>query len=163
MPKTAVASIIDEFRGDYSFLSNFYACNVLYQNKLYPSAEHAFQAAKTLDLDIRDKIAKANSPAQAKRFGRNMLLRHDWEEIKVHVMEEVVESKFGNRALRKKLLATGNALLIEGNYWGDYFWGACKEPAKGKSMLIFDGNKHIWYGQNKLGRILMDLREKLAC
>lgn len=93
----------------------------------------------------------------AKRYGRALVLRPDWEEIKVHVMEEIIREKFGKTVLKRRLLATKDSLLIEGNTWRDDFWGATR-VGRGK---IWEGNNHNWYGRNELGRILMDLREKL--
>jgi ribA/ribD-fused uncharacterized protein len=153
--------VIDQFKGEYSFLSNFYSIPIVFQSMMYPSAEHAFQAAKSLDPTIRAKIAKNPSPSIAKRMGRNLILRSDWKDIKDHVMEEVVAEKFGKSVLKKKLLATGNALLIEGNYWSDRYWGACETPNGAKALPIWEGNNHLWYGRNKLGKILMELRDKL--
>lgn len=157
----AKRSVIDEFRGKYFFLSNFYEQTLVYQNVMYPTAEHAFQASKTLNERQRHRISKLASPGTAKRTGRAIALRSDWEEVKVQIMEEIIELKFGKSILKKRLLATDNALLIEGNNWGDAFWGATLEERSGKHIKIWDGRNHLWYGRNELGRILMDFREKL--
>jgi ribA/ribD-fused uncharacterized protein len=146
----AVAS----FRGDYHFLSNFFLSNVLYDGYVYPSAEHAFQAAKVggsaEEIEVfRAEIRDASSPARAKYMGRQVTLRSDWEEVKVAVMSQVVMQKFAaNPTLRRKLVNTGKAQLIEGNTWGDRFWGA--EWERGK-----------WQGENMLGKILEGVRERL--
>ena len=139
--------MIGEFNGEYSFLSNFYECDVEFEGKLYPSAEHAFQAAKSTDPAVRAKIASKPTPGQAKRSGRRVELRPDWDYIKDAVMEEVVRDKFKrNENLRFRLLETGDQELIEGNRWNDQYWGV-------------DINKNR--GQNRLGKILMKIRKEL--
>jgi predicted NAD-dependent protein-ADP-ribosyltransferase YbiA (DUF1768 family) len=62
--------VINSFSGKYRFLSNFYECTVSYAQENYPSVEHAYQAAKTLDLEYRAMIRKALTPAKAKQLGR---------------------------------------------------------------------------------------------
>lgn len=135
---------IRTFRGKYYFLSNFYPCRIVWEGLEYPSSEHAFQAAKTLWPAMREKISTASSPAIAKSYGRRCRLRPDWEEVKLDVMNEILTIKFSNPTLAAKLKATGDATLIEGNTWGDQFWGVCKG-----------------HGQNHLGQILMRIRESL--
>jgi len=137
--------VIKEFQGEYRFLSNFWPCRVYYEGKKYPSVEHAYQAAKTLDLKKRAMIRKQITPGKAKRFGKTLVLRSDWDEKKLEIMEFMVADKFKNsRKLRKELLKTGRKELVEGNWWGDTFWGKCR----GK-------------GENHLGKILMKVREEL--
>lgn len=132
---------IDSFRDEYSFLSNFYICNVTYDGFTYTSSESAFQGQK--DLSRREEFTKY-SPLMSKKIGKRVKLRSDWEEIKLSLMEEIVRCKFDqNPDLKEKLLSTGDRLLIEGNTWGDYYWGVCK----GK-------------GENHLGKILMKLRKE---
>ena len=137
---------IANFRGDYSFLSNFHACSVEYQGVVYPSAEHAYQAAKSEDPEYRMRIAMCMTPAEAKRLGRTAKLRPNWDTYKVDIMSGVIWRKFSNPYLREKLLATGNALLVEGNTWHDNFWGICNCPKCGG------------VGKNNLGLVLMKVR-----
>lgn len=137
-------NMIDSFTGKYRFLSNFWHCNIRFEGKTYPSTEHAFQAAKTHDAAERETIRKITTPKEAKRYGRRVKLRKDWESVKLNIMEMVVEQKFKDPELRGWLLETGEAKLVEGNSWGDVFWGQC------------DG-----VGDNHLGRILMNVREKI--
>lgn len=140
-----MSNAIVEFKGYYRFLDNFYPAHLKWEGIEYPTSEHAFQAAKTLDRDFRKQIAKIDSPAQAKKMGRAVDLREDWEERKYELMEEIVSAKFlQNPALAKKLLDTGDAPLEEGNHHGDVIWGTV------------DGQ-----GNNWLGKILMSVREKL--
>lgn len=84
----------------------------------------------------------------AKRQGRQVALREDWEEVKVGLMEEVVRAKFfQNPDLGKRLLATGDTPLVEGNTWGDTCWGVDTRTGQ---------------GENHLGLILMKIRGELA-
>ena len=137
---------ITSFKGEYAFLSNFYPCKIcldVFQNSyIFQNSEAAFQAFKCNYPDDMEQFADMNGQ-QAKRVGRKVKLRSDWEYIKDSIMEYVVFTKFyQNKDLCDKLLATGNRELIEGNTWNDTYWGVCN----GK-------------GQNKLGKILMKVRD----
>jgi ribA/ribD-fused uncharacterized protein len=137
---------IDNFKGKYAYLSNFWNCEVEYEGDLYPSSEHAFVAAKTTDNNIRKKIISIDTPSKVKAFGRKIKLREDWEDVKIEEMYIIVKNKFErNPELLKKLIDTGGTLLVEGNTWKDTFWGQCP----------------IGNGQNHLGKILMRVREEL--
>ena len=139
-------SVIDEFRGDYFFLSNFYESPMTYGGVAYKNSEAAFQAQKCMTEEEKRGFSEL-SPTAAKRKGRIVDLRADWEDVKVDIMEDVVRAKFeGNEDLKEKLLATGDAELREGNSWNDLFWGVSLETGKGK---------------NHLGKILMKIREEL--
>lgn len=132
------------FQGEYRWLSNFWPAQVVLDGAVYPTVEHAYQAAKTLSLPGRARIAMAATPGQAKKMGRGLLIRSDWEERKEHEMRHLLMQKFSKGALRDKLLGTGTQPLIEENYWGDTYWGVCKGV-----------------GQNRLGVLLMEVREAL--
>jgi ribA/ribD-fused uncharacterized protein len=135
---------IREFIDAYAFLSNFYHSPVKYRNLIYLNAEAAFQAQKESCEKDKEQYTRMN-PAQAKLVGRNCNLREDWEEIKEQTMYEIVKAKFTqNKALARLLLATGDAYLEEGNWWHDTTWGVCNGV-----------------GENKLGKILMRVREEL--
>ena len=137
---------IESFSGEYKFLSNFYSVDVQFEGVYYPSVEHAFQAAKTVDRRERGVIREAISAGAAKRLGKKVTLRPGWDELRVKVMKELVLQKFKDYpVLRKELLDTGDAELVEGNHWHDYFWGVC------------DGR-----GENMLGKILMEVRSELS-
>lgn len=135
---------IGSFAGPYRFLSNFWSSAVVLDGHSYRTVEHAFQAAKTNDEDARRRIRNEHDAAAAKRKGRSVDLREDWEEVKLDVMEGLLRQKFGTEPLKSKLLKTGKATLIEGNWWGDKYWGVC------------DGK-----GENHLGKLLMKIREEL--
>lgn len=139
-------SDVEEFRGKYRFLSNFYplVLGVVLDGETYRTVEHAYQAAKTLNTNERTAIRVLSKPGEAKRSGRKVKIRRDWEAIKEGVMLDLVRQKFADKSLAALLLGTGNAELVEGNEWGDTFWGKC-----------------AGVGQNKLGKILMQVREEL--
>lgn len=142
--------MIIEFEDEYAFLSNFYPSTIYHDGITYPTNEHFFQAMKTLDINERKAIAAAETPGMAKRMGRNVKLRPDWEKIKVDVMRLGLILKFTDAELAKKLLATGDEELVEGNWWHDNTWGNCL-CAKCSRIP----------GKNMLGLLLMDLRKEL--
>lgn len=136
---------IESFQGEYRFLSNFFPSLVIYAGRCYTSVEHAYQASKTLNQPQRDAIRAAETPGRAKRMGQKVALRPNWDTYKLDVMEMLVGEKFRiAEDLADLLLATGDAELVEGNTWGDTFWGVCGGM-----------------GENHLGRILMRVRAEL--
>jgi N-glycosidase YbiA len=135
--------IIDHFDGNYRFLSNFHPVKVVFEGDEYPSVENAYQAAKTLIPSERYAIRLA-TPGAAKRLGKRVRLRSQWNELKLSIMLNLLDQKFKNPELRHLLLETKDVELIEGNEWGDTFWGVCKG-----------------LGQNHLGRLLMQIREEI--
>lgn len=136
---------IRQFQGEFRFLSNFWPAKITWAGIEFPSVEHAYQAAKTLRVSERIMIADAHTPGEAKRLGRRISMRKDWNNIRIGVMEELVMQKFKNDpVLKQKLLNTGKAHLEEGNKWGDTFWGTCNGV-----------------GENHLGQILMATRRVL--
>lgn len=138
---------IETFFGKHRFLSNFYKVEFVWDGILWPSSEHAYQAAKTLDRKKRLEISWEPKPGDVKRIGKTLELRPDWEKVKVKIMKEIVFAKFNqNPELKKKLLATGDAILEEGNTWGDRVWGI-SPPGSDE-------------GTNYLGQILMALRDQ---
>lgn len=140
--------IIRQFTGDYNWLSNFYPCNILYNGEKYHSVEAAFQAQKCVDADEKKLFTKIQTGAEAKKLGARIVMRSDWEQVKEQIMYELLLCKFrDNVDLKEKLLATGTAILIEGNWWKDKFWGVC--PVGGEPGID---------GLNKLGELLMKVR-----
>lgn len=143
-------NVIARFSGAYRFLSNFYPAPVLWDGIVYPTAEHAFNAGKTAGAGDRVLISMASTPAEAKRIGRTVHLRPDWDTVhRYEVMRDVLELKFRAEGLREQLLATGDAELVEGNDWHDTHWGVC------------ECRRHSGVGDNHLGRLLMELRAQL--
>jgi ribA/ribD-fused uncharacterized protein len=140
------------FRGDLEFLSNFSQHKAILDEWHYPTAEHAYQAAKTLSLPVRTLFLDGTA-GQAKRRGRTVDLRPDWEQVKVPVMRGILATKFGqNTELSKHLIATGNLTLVETNHWHDNIWGDC----------YCGSERCAGQGQNLLGQSLMWLRSYLA-
>ena len=142
--------MIDCFDGHWAFLSNFYWNEIEFEGIKYPTNEHFFQAMKTLDEDERRAIANCRTPGQAKRMGRRVALRPDWEDVKESVMLEGLCLKFADEQLADWLLETGDEELIEGTTWHDNEWGNCNCPKCA----------HI-EGKNKLGRLLMIVRDMI--
>jgi ribA/ribD-fused uncharacterized protein len=144
--------MIDSFKGDFDFLSNFYPSPITLPEwhpaagVVAPTVEHAFQAAKT-EIDRLEalKVIQADSPSAAKRLGRRVILRPYWEKERVAVMLNLLRLKFEPETdLAFRLLNTRYSQLVEGNNWGDRFWGQV------------DG-----HGTNMLGRLLMLVRAEL--
>ena len=136
--------MINEFIGENYFLSNFYEAPVIWEGIKYKNNEAAFQSAKIIDKNLRKEFASLD-PSSAKRKGRHVPLRSDWEKVKYDIMYDICFAKFSqNDELKRRLLSTGEQHLEEGNTWGDRIWGTV------------DG-----VGQNHLGKILMKIREKL--
>lgn len=177
-------NVINRFDNKYAFLSNFYESTVSYNGIVYQNSEAAFQHAKCSNLSTDEQFkvidrlfnktkilimpyvnrndsnplgtvfSKVN-PSIAKRLGRAVPIRDDWDEVKYSIMNNIVYNKFNqHKDLRDKLLSTGDAQLIEGNYWHDNTWGVCNCD-KCAGMKGSNGNN------NNLGKILMDVREKL--
>src|SRR5687767_5891479 len=117
---------ITAFRGPHRMLSNFWVCKVKYAHELYPSVEHAYQCQKTMDWQWHTRIETALSPLIAQREGRKAPLIEGWDRMKVRVMHDILIEKFKqNEECRDVLMATKGVDLIEGNNWGDTFWGEC--------------------------------------
>ena len=136
--------MIDSFRGEYYFLSNFYHIDVEYDGIVYKNTEAAFQAQKVLD-DNEKLLFSDLYPREAKKLGRRVKLRKDWNDVKDNYMYEICKAKFQQHEdLARKLLGTGDEELVEGNTWNDTYWGVC------------DGK-----GKNQLGKTLMRIRDEL--
>lgn len=145
-------SRISLFKNEYEFLSNFYACPIEFEGIIFPSVEHAYVAAKTEDRMIRYKISQipAIDAGVAKRMGRHIGLRKNWEIKKLRVMESLLRQKFSQEPLKQKLLDSGNKYIEEGNYWHDNYWGVCYC----KKCIDIPSENH-------LGKLLMKIREEL--
>lgn len=140
------------FDGKYAFLSNFYICGMQHGGRRWSTSEHAYQAAKATTEEDFLYVANSTTAGVAKRRGGELQekgrCRADWKDVRVTIMYEILVAKFSHPELEQMLLSTGNIRLIEGNTWGDVFWGV-------------DIRKRT--GQNMLGRLLMQIRaEKQA-
>jgi ribA/ribD-fused uncharacterized protein len=137
---------IKEFNKSTFFLSNFFPSKITFCGKEYPSVEHFYQAVKATDEEDHDAVMEAETPGKAKKIGRQIKMRDDWEFIKLDVMCLALRMKFSDPSLKQQLLFTGDAELEEGNTWGDKFWG----------IDLVTGE-----GENMLGKALMELRKDL--
>lgn len=139
---------ITSFSAEHAFLSNFHPADVILDGDSYPTVEHAYQAAKTDDYAFRLAIRLASGPKEAKRLARKAPLRSDWDKARLEVMLDLLRQKFSQADLQELLLQTRGALLVEGNNWGDRFWGC-----------VFENGR--WVGHNQLGRLLMRVRDEI--
>lgn len=164
MKKMKLPTEIRGFFGEWRFLSNFHLCNVVFEGEVYPSTEHAYQAAKALDPEAREKFRYAGvEPRHAKKMGGALKLRPDWEEVKVAVMRDLLMQKFYPTILRRKLLCTFTAELVEANWWHDRWWGVCcSEYELGGVVRKCKQGPHESEGLNHLGRLLMEVRTYYA-
>lgn len=136
---------IEQFEGKYRFLSNFGPGSIQWQDKFFQTAEHLYQARKTNDPEEQEFVRVAPTPNEAKRRGKKVTMRQDWDAVKDGVMKEILRLKFQqNPELAQQLIATGSEDLVEGNWWGDTYWGKC-----------------FGSGQNKLGIFLQEIREEV--
>lgn len=139
--------LIRNFHGEFEFLSNFAECPIFYFGMNFNSTEAAFQAAKTNVLEERLAIQMCDTPGKAKKLGRRVTLRDNWEEIKDDVMLDLLRLKFTKGSqLADRLDATGQAILVEGTTWHDQYWGVCV------------CSEHKGIGKNILGQLLMQVR-----
>ena len=134
------------FFGKYFFLSNFFVCGRLKIDGIdFKTSEHAYQYYKTRDFDWQEAILGADTPSEAKLLGKRCPIIPNWDLAKDAIMYSVVVEKFKqNRELANRLLDTEDRYLEETNDWKDTYWGVCKGV-----------------GENKLGKILMDIRKGL--
>lgn len=134
---------ITSFSGDYAWLSNFEPCDIILDGVPYLSVENAYQAAKTLDPKERIQF-QGCSPGAAKRKGRSVTLRPGWDDIKLQIMKSLLYQKYRQPYFRQLLIETGDRTIIEGNTWGDTFYGVCNGV-----------------GENRLGQAIMAIRIEL--
>ena len=130
------------FNGEHRWLSNFQAAPVRLDGVEYPSVENAYQAAKR---PLNDRQAfRTCSAAEAKKLNKGYEVPNQFHEQKEQIMQNLVQQKFQIAGLRARLVATGNATIVEDNWWGDRFWGVCKGM-----------------GENRLGKIIMQIRNEI--
>lgn len=140
---TADPTVVDGFVGAHAFLGSFHPARVELDGLVYGSAEAAYQASKTTSMDQRRRFVDV-LPLAAHKLGHRLGLRSDWPEVRVETMRRVLRAKFANPDLRARLLATGDARLVNTSTWAGPFWG------------VRDG-----VGANTLGRLLEELRTEL--
>lgn len=142
--------MISSFTGEYRFLSNFYPINLVVKRDdviyNFHTLENAYQAMKCADKENIILFTNPRlSPGEAKQLGKNIRLTSGWNGIKIQVMENLLNQKFDkdrNPELYWMLQSTKPKELIEGNHWGDTFWGVCNNR-----------------GHNHLGKLLMKIRD----
>jgi len=132
----------------YEFLSNFKAVKVRFEGNEYDSVEHAYQASKSMALEWRLFCMNASSPAEVKKAAKAISVRPDWKSVRLSIMRNLLDQKFNQEPYSTWLLNTGEQYIQEGNYWGDTYWGV-------------DLTKTPVVGENKLGEMLMDIRDRL--
>lgn len=139
--------MIKEFQGEYRWLSNFWPVAIEYKGRVFKTVEHAYMSEKN-DADIwKDFCVNEHNPKIVNKMSRIVLLRPDWDIVKIEIMRELTQIKYQNSELRDRLLLTGDESLQEGNTWGDVFWGVDLETGK---------------GENNFGKILMEVRTELT-
>lgn len=131
---------------EHRFLSNFYECEIFYLDRKFRSTEHVYQAMKSLESEVWDTFADSNlTCSQSRKLGQQIEMRKDWNNIKDQIMYDICKIKFINLSyLKEKLLATNDMYLEETGWWNDRYWGT-----------------HFGQGDNRLGKILMQIREEL--
>ena len=138
--------MIKEFRGEYAWLSNFASVPILLDGIQYPSVEHAYMSAKSKDASWKELCASNISPGTLKQKSHHIIIRADWERIRINVMRECLVQKFSQNPYKRLLIDTGDEHIQEGNNWNDRFWGVCLKTNK---------------GENTLGKLIMEIRATL--
>jgi len=152
--------MINNFRGKWFFLSNFYPCLIEHRGIKYPSVEHYYVAMKINDMqlingvyytpnDFRELISKIEPASEVKKISKKLKLRNNWDEKKIDFMKWGLKEKFKDEKISELLLSTGEEDLVEGNWWHDNIWGSC--------YCYQCGNT----GENLLGKLLMEIREEI--
>ncbi|HXQ67662.1 MAG TPA: NADAR family protein [Alphaproteobacteria bacterium] len=161
---------VRRFQGADRYLSNMYYAAVAWGDavtplRLWPLNELPYVLAKTLSPEARaegmelfravEQARPGAGGAAINRWGKDLVLRPDWDRAKDAVMLALVRDKFArNAGLKALLLASGNGLIEEGNDWGDLYWGVALKGKPKRGIKAGDG-------QNKLGKILMQVRDEL--
>ena len=137
--------VINQFNGEYDFLSNRFGCRFVWQGLQYGNAEAAFQSSKCMDASERKAYAGCSADKAALK-GREQAPFPGWEDARLNIMGSILRAKFEqNLSLMKKLTDTGSCILINGNNKQETYWGV---------------DLYSWQGENHLGRIIMDIRDK---
>lgn len=131
----------------YYEFTNFFPCQIKLKGKTWPTTEHYFQAQKFAGTPLEEEVRLLATPREVFNFARNHKaeVRADWFQVNDAVMHEAVWAKFTQHPdLAKLLIDTEDAVLVE-HTENDHHWG--------------DGGDGS--GKNKLGRLLMQVREEL--
>lgn len=131
--------------GEVDWMRNDYLSPITVGGIEYPSVEHAYQASKFRDRDIKKDISVADTVREARQIGKSFSddLREDWDDVKYDIMENLVRKKFQDDVLAERLAKTGNMDIIMEGY--DEYWGTGRYGA----------------GRNKLGDIFKTVRTEV--
>ena len=140
--------MINTFRDKYDWLSNFYKVKIVIKGVEFNSVENAYMSMKSTDVEWV-KFCEEKSPVLVKKKSRSIDVRSDWDDIKLKAMDHCLKQKFNQEPFRTKLINTLDENIVEGNWWGDVFWGV---------NLKVDPN----VGENHLGRLIMEIRKELV-
>jgi len=139
--------MINQFKDEYRWLSNFVPCSIELDGQMYKSVEHAYQSAKSEDdWNWKEFCVLETNPAEVKRQAKHISLRKDWNIIRDDIMRDCLRQKFSQEPYKRLLLDTKNEQIQEGNWWGDEYWGVNLKTGK---------------GQNKLGKMIMQIRGEI--
>lgn len=138
--------MIQEFKEEYRWLSNFLPCKISLRGRIFYSVEHAYMSEKNNSDSWKDLCASHIPAGEIKKLSKEIKLRPDWEEVKLLVMEHCLRQKFNQAPYSDKLKGTGDIHIQEGNYWNDTFWGVCLRTNE---------------GLNHLGKLIMKIREEI--
>jgi ribA/ribD-fused uncharacterized protein len=134
----------------YGAFSNLYRCTVVVDGITYPTAEHAYQAAKARTQPVRDWLLAAPSPALVAMAAHGLYtwdIVPNWSKLKVERMQTVLRAKFSQHAeLRALLVGTGSARLVE---------AGTVDNAVNRMWGEVNG-----IGKNTLGKLLMQIRSE---
>ncbi len=136
--------MIKEFQGEYRWLSNFAPVKIILDGLDYPSVEHAYMSAKN-DSEYWKMFCSDNdnTAGKVKKESKTIIVKENWDDIKLSVMEKCLKQKFNQEPYKTKLIETGDEYLQEGNNWNDKFWGVCFKTD---------------IGENNLGKLIMRIR-----
>jgi len=138
--------MIESFKGEYAWLSNMTPVKITYDGIEYPSVEHAYMSAKSNYMEWKSRCADGHiSARQIKAESKGLILRDDWNDIKLDVMTECIDQKFSQEPYKTQLEETGDLHIQEGNWWNDTFWGVVTKTGK---------------GENNLGKLIMKKRDE---
>ena len=139
--------MINQFRKEYNWLSNFASVDIEFMGRVYPSVENAYMSAKS-----PEKVWKLfcsnpkTTAAMCKKRSKEIQIRAGWDDMKLQVMEYLLKLKFNQEPYRTLLKETKDEYIQEGNYWNDKFWGFCLKTNE---------------GENHLGKLIMEIRKTL--
>jgi ribA/ribD-fused uncharacterized protein len=139
--------MVKEFSNGYEWLSNFFPVEITLDGTVYQSVEHAFMSAKSDSEEWKKFCSDPNVKAgYVKKKSREVKLIDGWDSVKMGIMKECLTQKFSKNPFRAKLIETGDVYIQEGNWWNDKIWGVCLKTGE---------------GENRLGRLIMDIRAGL--